>query len=72
MTRIHWPKILISVAVLGIILTVSHYDGQTSPTWSGASPAAPLSPLTFFSSPLPTVEAQVYLPAITRNAGGSH
>ena len=79
MTRIHWPKILISVAVLGIILTVSHYGGQisptwsgASPTWSGASPAAPLSPLTFFSSPLPPAEVQAYLPAITRNARGPH
>ena len=70
----HWPKIkiLISVAALGIILAAARYDGQVSPA-APLSPlpffsSSPLSPLTFFSSsplPTPAAEVQAYLPAIT-------
>ena len=62
MLRIDWQKVLIGLAALGLILVMVRYDGQ-------AGPNAPLSPLTFFSSPppAPTLSAQVYLPSIAKN-----
>jgi len=70
MFRLHWPKILIGVAALVLLLTVARCDQM-------AGPAAPLSPLTFLStsplpppvSPLPTATVgwRIYLPLIVKN-----
>lgn len=70
MFRLHWPKILIGVAALVLLLTVARCDQM-------AGPAAPLSPLMFLStsplpppvSPLPTVTVgwRFYFPLIVKN-----
>jgi hypothetical protein len=75
MTKSHWQKTFITLALLGIALVAVCCNGQVWPA-TLLSPLSPLSPLTFFSSPLtiPTlppsrgvVVAQVYLPVVARN-----
>ncbi|UCC63014.1 MAG: hypothetical protein JSV36_20100 [Anaerolineae bacterium] len=67
MTQSHWSRIFVSLAALAIVVVTARHGGQVSP-------AAPSSPLTFFSSPVgkaPRLLAEVYLPLVARNAGGS-